>query len=143
MLIGYTNPFCYLLFFIFLKFCLKPHELISAILDKKGRGLDVRKPFKFQFLRWPKKGKTPLNWYGSSCHAEGIHMGTSVAGELFCTGQLRNSGQKGPDVCPVLGFFLCSLGSVLCSYNWMVGAGYVGSLKLADLCLIHRSILRV
>lgn len=68
MLMGYTNPFCYFLFFIFLKFCLKTHKLISAILEKKGRGLDVRKPFKFQFLRWPEKGETfKLGWQFLSC----------------------------------------------------------------------------
>lgn len=63
-----------------------------------------------------------MNWDGSSCHAEGIHTGTSVTGEPLCPGQLRNSGQKGADVCPALGFSLCTLESVLLSYNWMVGS---------------------
>lgn len=47
------------------------------------------------------------------------------------------------NVCPALGLFLNTLGLILCSYNWMVGAGCGGSLKLAGLCLIHRSILQV
>lgn len=66
----------------------------------------------------------------------GIHMGTSVTKEALCAEQLGNTGQYGPDVCPVLVSFLNTLVSGLYPYlpGWwelvMLGAWILQILRI-------------